>query len=91
MQSIDSIEDDNVDALIFLEDDSSYTATFFTIKNIQSTMDRYRDTGECLSGDFFWAKNMVVLKDLSSNTIDRTVRELIDSGEYISAFELLSL
>ena len=90
LQIISDIENDNVDAVISFDDASSYAVTFFTIKNIQSIMDRYRDTDECLAGSFFWASSMVVLKDLSSNTISQTVRELVHTDEYLAAFKRIS-
>jgi len=45
--------DDNVDVLVFTEDGSRYSATFFTLKNIETLMNKWRKSGECGNGSYF--------------------------------------
>jgi hypothetical protein len=73
--------DDNIDVEITLSDERKYSATFFTISNIRTLMNKNRLTGECAGGIYFWAANMIVVEDLESETIRRTVAGLIKDGE----------
>lgn len=74
-------EDGNLDVLIDLEDGRRFAATFFTIKNVQSLMRRHRESGECASGLYLWASDMILVESISVETIRRTVAGLIESGE----------
>ncbi|MBL0028897.1 MAG: hypothetical protein IPO95_07475 [Rhodanobacteraceae bacterium] len=86
LQSVVSNDNDNVDAVVTLPTGESRTVTFFTLKNISSILAGYAATGECLSGKFFWAKDMVIVRDLSRATIEAVVAEMIQNGEYDVAF-----
>ncbi len=78
--------DDNVDVHVRMESGERYVATFFTLKNVQRLMDGYKQTGECSSGQYFWASDMVIIHDLTDETIRQTVEDLIASGEFKRAF-----
>jgi hypothetical protein len=43
-------ENDNVDVYVRFEDGETYVATFFTIANVESLLERYATTGECGAG-----------------------------------------
>lgn len=81
---IDHSLDDNVDVLIDVDDGRSFSATFFTIKNLQTLMKRYRDSGECAQGVYVWATDMIVVESISKEIIERVVADLIASGEISS-------
>lgn len=83
---VDDVLDDNVDVVIRLPQGEVRTSTFFTMKNIEAIIARYRASGECLSGRFFWSKDMVIVEDLRMETILEIVHELVRSGEYRHAF-----
>lgn len=85
----DDIMDDNIDVVVRLDDGSSYGITFFTPMNILSILERYKSTGECLDGTFLWARDMVIVRDLKRVTVERSIHEMVRSGEYRSAFGLL--
>jgi hypothetical protein len=74
-------EDDNVDVLIDISDGRLFSATFFTINNLQTLMKKCRASGECAGGIYIWAKDMVVVESISKETIQLTVSDLIGSGE----------
>jgi hypothetical protein len=86
LHQIENFHDDNVDAVIRFSEGDVWTVTFFTIQNIKSIVNRYQSSGECLSGKFFWARDLVIVEDLRPETIEATVLELIRSGEYVEAF-----
>jgi hypothetical protein len=76
-----SIDDDNIDIQVSTKDGKKYSATLFTPKNVFTLMDRYKTSGECANGTFVWAVEMIILRDLSHESILSTVEELIRSGE----------
>jgi hypothetical protein len=73
--------DDNIDVLINLEDGRLFSATFFTLKNLHTLMQKYRNSGECARGAYVWAKDMIVVDFISKETIQVVVSDLIESGE----------
>ena len=79
--------DDNVDVFVYFADGRKYAATFFTVANIQSIMKRYRSSGECADGLYFWASDLVIVERLDRETVERTVADLIGSGEFEKAFD----
>lgn len=81
--------DDNIDVVVRLVDGSRWGATFITARNITAIMENYRETGECLAGEFFWAKNMIVVRELTQELLEKVVHELLGAGELESSFELL--
>lgn len=80
-------DDDNVDVFVYFADGRKFVATFFTLANIESMMRKDRVTGECAGGLYFWASDMIVVRRLDRETIERTVADLIKSGEFEKAFE----
>ncbi|HVH11591.1 MAG TPA: hypothetical protein VM759_00995 [Longimicrobium sp.] len=85
---IDAIdpENDNVDVYVRFEDGRSFSAAFFTPANIARLLDRYRVTGECSRGLYFWSVNMIVITTLTEDGIRETVADLLATGEFNSAF-----
>lgn len=83
-----NVENDNIDVVVRMPGGETRTVTFFTVANIVSIMNRYKSTGECLSGRFFWASDLVIAEDLKRETIESIVVEMIKSGEYAKAFGL---
>jgi hypothetical protein len=83
-----NIYDENTDVRVTLEDDSEWIATFFTYKNILNLRDKNKNTGECLSGKYFWASNMFLIDEISRENILNVVSELLANGQFTSAFTL---
>jgi hypothetical protein len=80
---------DNVDVEVIFGTGERFSATFFSLENIRALMTRYRETGECASGTYFWAKDMVVVMSVDDATIAKAVRDLIDTDEFRHAFRRL--
>jgi hypothetical protein len=74
-------DDDNVDVRIELADGRAYSVTFFTIANLATLMTKWGKTGECANGLYVWAKNMIVVQQISLTVIRKVVQDLIDTGE----------
>ena len=77
--------DDNVDVEIELADGRRYSATFFTLQNIHSLMEKNKTTGECAGGIYMWSSNMILVDNLRQETIRRTIVGLLEEGELDAA------
>ena len=82
-------ENDNVDVNVYFDEGPSYSATFFTLKNIQALMERYKSTRECLSGLYFYSSDLIIVERLTIENIEQTVSDLIDNDEVRSSFKQL--
>ena len=83
----EDLRDDNVDVLVYFADGSKYAATFFTLENLRQLFLRNRSTGECASGKYLWAANMIIVESLDEETIQTTVADLMATGEFVRAFD----
>lgn len=84
-----NVENDNIDVEVMFEDGSRHGATFFTLSNVETLFRRNAETGECSAGLYFWASSMILVRDLSLQTIQRTVEGLLATAEFDHAFEQL--
>jgi hypothetical protein len=80
---------DNIDIEVRFLDGRRFGATFFTLKNLASLFEKNRSTGECAGGTYLWAANMIIVEELSMETITRTVNDLLRVGELQKSFSLL--
>lgn len=76
---------DNVDVQVTFPNGERFSAVFFTIRNIEALIKRYKKTGECAGGLYFWASNMIIVESLTKKTICKTIDRLLaeDEFEYI--------
>lgn len=81
IDEVEEIENDNIDVHVKFQDSKHYIATFFTIANLQKLMDKNVHTGECNSGQYFWASDMVIIQDLREETILESIQYLIKEDE----------
>lgn len=77
----DSVDDENADIHIHLDDGSHYTGTLYTIANILHLMDKFARTGECAGGKYMFDPTMLIVRDLRPETIQAVVEELIHTGK----------
>lgn len=78
---------DNSDVIVTFADGSKAIATFFTYKNIEFLRQKNKETGECLSGKFFWASNMILVEKISRQTVEEIVNHLLSEDEFYLVFE----
>ncbi|MFI7448027.1 hypothetical protein ACIBQX_11065 [Nonomuraea sp. NPDC049714] len=60
-----------------------------TLGVVSNTMDRWRDTGECLSGQYFWCSDLIVIREPGFDPKITAVQEVIASGEIDDACGVL--
>lgn len=82
-------DDANTDVIVTRADGSRWVGTFFSYQNILSLAKKNAQTGECLSGDYCWATDMILVRDVSRPTIERVIRELVQTGEFEQVFTRL--
>ena len=73
-------DDDNIDIVVTLEDGSRYSATCFTLANVQKLMRLYQDRGDCLAGTYFWSVDMIIVKSLHLSMLQDVVKDIIAEG-----------
>lgn len=83
--------DINTDVIITFDDASRWVATFISYANIQTLTERYKRTGECLEGAYFWASDMILIDEASRPHIEEVVHHLIQTGEFEAVFSRLPL
>jgi hypothetical protein len=81
--------DDNVDVEVEFDDGSRYAATFFTLENLRRLFEKNERTGECKSGLYLWASDMIIVRELSEAVISETVADLLAQEEFEGAFSKL--
>ncbi len=62
-------ENDNVDVRVTFEDGSFYSATLFTLRNLETLFNKNGQTGECAFGLYFSCTDMVIVENLRVETI----------------------
>jgi hypothetical protein len=88
IEGVDELDpiDDNVDVEILFDDGRRYGATLFTLENVHSLMERYRSSGECGGGSYFWASQMIMVRSLTPAAIAEAIGALIAEGDLDQAF-----
>ena len=80
--------DNNVDVFVEFRNGKTYVATFFTLKNIQAIMDRYKTSGECKSGLYFYCTDMIIVNKITDKAVSDVIQGMIDEQDFESAFQL---
>lgn len=75
-------DNDNVDVQVTFPNGECFSAVFFTIRNIETLMKRYKKTGECADGLYFWASDMMIVESLTEKTICKTIDHLLAEDEF---------
>lgn len=80
VQLIDEVADplnDNADVIVTLTDGSRWIGTAFTLANVQEIMKRHERSGESAGGRYFWAPDMLIVRELTEEALELTVADLI--------------
>lgn len=77
---------DNTDVSVTFADGAQWAATFFTYANIARLTEKNRRTGECMSGAYFWAKDMLLVDEVTRERIEAVVAQLLSEGTFPDIF-----
>lgn len=83
-------ENDNSDVHVEFTNGEQYVATFFTYQNKEWLKQKNIKTGECLSGKYFWARDMIIVERIDRQTIEIVITELLDNHEFMSIFDRIN-
>ena len=78
--------DDNSDVIITFEDGKHWVATFYSYQNISSLTKKYQEQGDCLSGKYFVATDMILVDEVSRERIEEVVIDLLKENEFETYF-----
>lgn len=81
---------DNSDVIVTFLDGTRFIATFFTYQNIEHLRNKNRNTGEYLSGKFFWASDMLIVDEINRNEIEEIISHLISKDDFNSIFKKIN-
>ncbi|MEV0774633.1 hypothetical protein ACIBLA_35330 [Streptomyces sp. NPDC050433] len=79
----------NVDAEVLLPDGSRWSATIFTVAEVERLMTRWTDTGEALNGRYFWCSDGLIVKEPGVLPMAKVIMGLLDNGEFHQVLQRL--
>jgi hypothetical protein len=85
------LHDGNSDVIVTFENSEKWVASFFTYRNVHSLVEKNKLSGECLSGAYFWATDMILVDELSRSRIESVINELIREGQFETAFDKIEV
>jgi hypothetical protein len=77
LHKIEDIFDDNIDVLVRLDNNETYSVTFFTIKNVMSLMDKWKTSGENLNGTYLWPVDGIIVETLDLPHMESVIADLL--------------
>jgi len=88
LHEITDVEDDNIDAVVHFNNGESFGITFFTKKNISTLLEKWSESGENLSGSYFWSIDCIIVEKLEYKLLEQVVAGILNRyGGDISIFE----
>jgi len=70
-------------------DGRSWVGTVATLPMIDAVMESYRESGECLSGAYFWASDLLLIRDDTEAAAFDSIFSLVTTGELNDCFRLI--
>ncbi|MER7585118.1 hypothetical protein [Kitasatospora sp. NPDC097691] len=72
----------NVDVEVRLVDGSRWSATVFTIAEVQRLMEKWSRSGEALGGRYFWCSDGLIVRDPGIDNMTQVITGLLDDGDF---------
>lgn len=90
MLGVDELETvENVDAQVHLPDGSRWSATIFTLAEVERLMVKWVRTGECGGGSYFWCFDGLVVRDAGVESMITALADLHRVGDLTNALNRL--
>lgn len=77
----------NVDVFVTLKDGSRWTATVFTVVEVERLMKLWVGTDEALGGRYFWVSDGLIVMDPGIDNMTAVIAGLIENGEFSEIFQ----
>jgi hypothetical protein len=77
------------DIIVYLTNDDKYIASFFSYTNFEAIKEENRKSGANAGGLYFWYKNMVLVENFRTETVEEVVNHLLQVGDFTEVFEKL--
>ncbi|MFJ8301698.1 hypothetical protein ACIQ9R_38145 [Streptomyces sp. NPDC094447] len=77
----------NVDVFVTLKDGSRWTATVFTVAEVERLMKLWAGTGEALEGRYFWVSDGLIVRDPGIDSMTDVIAGLVENGEFSEIFQ----
>jgi len=79
----------NVDVFVDLKDGSRWSATVFTVAEVERLMEKWAGTGEALNGRYFWVSDGLIVRDPGIDNMTGVIAGLIETGDFPEIFQRL--
>lgn len=79
----------NIDMWVTLDDGDRWSGTVFTLDEVSRIMDRWRETGECLDGGYFWVWDGLIVREPGIPGMVGVIDHLVQTGEYTTVLRHL--
>ncbi|MFD7982029.1 hypothetical protein ACFV4M_01440 [Kitasatospora indigofera] len=79
----------NVDVEVRLADGSRWSATVFTVAEVQRLMEEWSRSGEALGGRYFWCSDGLIVRDPGIDNMTQVITGLLDGGEFEQILQCL--
>jgi hypothetical protein len=73
----DDVEQQNIDFWLVIGD-KTFLGSAFTLANIQYLMTKDNRTGESAFGTYFWASDMIILKEMTVECLVEVIRNILN-------------
>ncbi|MFH8872385.1 hypothetical protein ACIBCC_11970 [Streptomyces griseus] len=77
----------NVDVSVTLKDGSRWTATVFTVAEVERLMRLWEGTDEALGGRYFWVSDGLIVRDPGIDSMADVIAGLIENDEFTDVFQ----
>ncbi|MEU2679028.1 hypothetical protein ABZ638_19305 [Streptomyces sp. NPDC007107] len=77
----------NVDVFVTLKDGSRWTATVFTVAEVERLMKLWAEADEALGGRYFWVSDGLIVRDPGIDNMTDVIAGLIENGEFPEIFQ----
>ncbi|MBI3783389.1 MAG: hypothetical protein HY270_08300 [Deltaproteobacteria bacterium] len=78
--------DSLTDVVVTLPDGTHWIAGFCSFGHLETLRRSCSDSGECLSGKYLWASDLILIDDTSRTSVAAVVEDLLSKGDLQDAF-----
>lgn len=79
----------NVDVFVDLKDGSRWSATVFTVAEVERLMETWAGSGEALGGRYFWVSDGLIVREPGIDSMTDVIAGLIETDEFSAVFQRL--